>query len=71
MTRKSGKQFEEFCHILEETRVYTEFAHALRSQYAEEIALIEARKGRDTIVHGTLEGMCVSVCTCVCICMCA
>ena len=52
MTRKSGKQFEEFCCILEETRVYTEFAHALRSQYAEEIATIEVRKGQDAIVHG-------------------
>ena len=67
MTRKSGKQFEEFCCILEETRVYTEFAHALRSQYAEEIATIEGRKGRGAVIHGS----CVSVCICVCICMCA
>ena len=78
MTRKSGKQFEEFCRILDEARVYTEFAHALRSQYAEEIALIEARKGRGA-VERSQEGMCVSVCilfvplhvcTCVFVCTC-
>ena len=61
MTRKSGKQFEEFCRILEETRVYTEFAQALRSQYAEEIAMIEARKGRGA-VERSQEGTCVCVC---------
>ena len=78
MTRKSGKQFEEFCRILEETRVFTEFAHALRSQYAEEIAMIEGRKGRGA-VERSQESMCVSVCilfvplhvcTCVSVCTC-
>ena len=63
MTRKSGKQFEEFYGILEETRVYAEFAHALRSQYAEEIAMIEARKGRGA-VERSQEGTCVCVCLC-------
>ena len=66
MTRKSGKQFEEFCRILAEARVYTEFAHELRSQYAEEMAMIKARKGRGT-VERSLEGTCMcTVCTCTC-----
>ena len=68
MTRKSGKQFEEFCRILEEARVYTEFTHALRSQYAEEIATIEVRKGRGE-VEPSLEGTCMCMCT-VCTCTC-
>ena len=46
LLRKSGKQFEKFCRVLEETLVFTEFAHSLRSQYEEEKALIQKGKGR-------------------------
>ena len=56
MLRKSGEQFEQFCHILEETKVFTEFAQALRHQYAEEIAEIERRKGRG-VVERSFEGV--------------
>ena len=64
LTRKSGRQFEDFCRILEETRVYTEFAQALRNQYALEIALIESRKGGG-VGDPSLEGTCMCVCICL------
>ena len=68
LLRKSGRQFEEFCRILESTRVFTEFSHSLRSQYEEEIAEIQRRKGIG-VGKQPVEGVCVCVCVRACVCV--
>lgn len=58
MLRKSGKQFEQFCCILEDTKIFDEIPRTLRSQYEAELAERQRK-------FEPAEGVCLHICTCM------